>query len=84
MASKEMDIVKATHQYDVGYGCGLEWAISLLDRGLNADEVRRLLQVKASAISDGLRAEEAGMLEDAERMKADFKREMMMESSNPP
>jgi len=71
------------NEYDAGYGQGLEWAISLLDLGLNVDEVRRRLQAKTSEISERERARERGLREDAERMKADFKREMMTGSPNP-
>jgi len=32
--------------YYSGYKHGFEWAISLLDRGLNVDDARRLLRAK--------------------------------------
>jgi len=59
MTSKNVGIIDRScsiHQYDVGYMCGLEWALSLIDMGLSLHELRLYLSAKSSNLSDRLQA----------------------------
>jgi len=75
--------VVIVREYNMGYKHGLEWAIWLLGQEMTVDQVLRLLRAKVSGFSESARAHDRGLAEDRARMRADFKKEMMMGSPDP-